>query len=155
MLKDSFVLGSSLDSDSIQLSGIGRDRLIDLIQFLAITTIETVSTTVIAGLASGLPPGDVQRLFRFAPTAPLLPYTLHLDRREPQAVLLNIGPSHPFGIGRHHCVGASLAALIAETTLTWSMSRAVDAESDLAWHLDRLGRSLEGALTFRPRGGTH
>ena len=148
---EGFMVGSSREPNSYEDDGISTDRYIDLIQFLAATAIETTSTTVIASLAAGIPPEEVRLLFDFATTAPLLPYTLQSPQHEPIPVLLNISHAHPFGIGPHHCVGANIAKLVAETTLSWAYNSNIKIRGELNWHSDLLGRSLHGTLTLTPR----
>ena len=149
----SFTVGSDpIRSRAATASAIPSDRYHSLIQFVASTALETVSTTVVAGLASALPPEQAERLFTHAITAPLLPYTLNQSPRDHIAVLLNIGHAHPFGIGRHHCLGASIAKHIAQTTLVWTTTRKVRAAGQLQWQTDRLGRSLHGTITLIRRG---
>jgi cytochrome P450 len=148
----SFTVGSDpTRSRAAAASAIPSDRYHSLIQFVAATALETVATTVVAGLASALPLEQDQRLLTHATTAPLLPYRLKQTRHNHLPVLLNISHTHPFGVGRHHCLGANIAKLVAQTTLGWATERRANANGELQWQTDKLGRSLHGTITLRRR----
>lgn len=151
----SFTVGSDPNrSRAAWASAIPSDRYHGLIQFVAATAFETVATIVIAGLTSALRPDQVHRLFTHATTAPLLPYTLKQSRGDHTPVLLNISHTHPFGIGRHHCLGAGIAKHVAQTILIWTSTRKVRADGHLQWQTDRLGRSLYGTIALIRYGGS-
>jgi cytochrome P450 len=119
------------------------DRL-GLFLFVGATAIETISTTVIAALATSPVRPSPKELFRFFSTAPLLPYTTH----DGDPMLLNLGDAFPFGVGRHHCFGAAISISIAESIVDWVEGRGVGVTCELTWDISRLGRKLSGLMVL-------
>jgi cytochrome P450 len=122
---------------------------IGLTIFIAATATETIAITIVAALAASPERPSPEEVFRFATPVPLAPYTLTQPDCDAQPVLINVGAQHPFGLGRHHCIGASISKQVAAATLEWVATEQIKVDGTIDWTTNRIGRSLSGWMTIQ------